>query len=436
MQDAQTGPQGHAVPIAVNWPIGRPNGSIRTVAIVGAGVMGRGIAAACLSAGHSVILLDANETAARAAARSFATRAVSEFPHRPHFLRRSTASITVARSVGGLARADLVIESVPEDRALKSAVLSELEPRLRAEAIVASNTSSIPIAALASGMKDSSRLCGLHFCHPVAERRLVEVVGAESTSPQTLAAAFRFAASLGKNPIIVRDGPGFLLNRIVAPYLSESLELLLEGASAELLDEVAREFGLPWGPLRQLDEFGLDVALAVGGTLWRAAPDRFPPSELLIALYKDGRLGRKSGGGFSAADDPDGRRLDPHVVEVIRRRSRGMRCVTREEAACRMFVPMLLEATRALEESLVANAEIVDAALRDGLGMTSVYRGLFAWANRIGPAVLVEWLGANRALGPRFQPTRTLLAAAARRTDIGAVDGNAVCGSMPVDGTR
>ncbi|MGD9856079.1 MAG: 3-hydroxyacyl-CoA dehydrogenase NAD-binding domain-containing protein [Planctomycetaceae bacterium] len=393
---------------------------VRSVGIIGAGAMGRGIAAANVRAGIRVILFDTNAAAAQRAVRDLIDAANPGFPRRPHFLRKAGSLLaTVATAEAELASAELVIEAVPEDIEIKSALISRLDRQLSPQTIVASNTSSIPIAALASNWKIPGRFCGLHFCHPVEERLLVEVIAGQATSPETLKTVSHYAAALGKHAIIVRDGPGFLLNRVLSPYLTESLELLLEGASCESLNDAAREFGMPWGPLRQLDEFGLDVALAVGGTLLRAYPDRFVPSQLLIAMYKAGRLGRKSGGGFLAeGGGPEGHVLAPPVSEIIRARQRNIREFSRDEISRRLLLPMLLEATRALEESVVENSAVIDTALRDGLGMSAASPGLFGWANRIGAASLLDGLRPFRELGKRFEPTQTLLRAAADRSSL------------------
>jgi 3-hydroxyacyl-CoA dehydrogenase/enoyl-CoA hydratase/3-hydroxybutyryl-CoA epimerase/3-hydroxyacyl-CoA dehydrogenase/enoyl-CoA hydratase/3-hydroxybutyryl-CoA epimerase/enoyl-CoA isomerase len=212
-------------------------------------------------------------------------------------------------------------------------------------------------------------------------------------------------------PIVVRDGPGFLLNRLLVPYMNEALELLLDGASVEALDQAALEFGMPLGPLAHFDEFGIDVALAVGRTLYWAFPDRIVPSELLIAMYKAGHWGRKSGSGFYVATQDSGaaRQLAPGIRHMISERQRGQQCFSTEEITRRLFLPVLLEANRVLEERLVEGPAIIDIALRDGLGMTESYRGLFGWAESIGVARLLDWLQPLRPLGKRFEPTQLLL---------------------------
>ncbi len=388
--------------------------SIQTVSIIGAGVMGRGIAAVNLRAGIRVRISDTNSAvAADAVAQILAAHASRPREDPPSVAQSDGPMISVAMSDSEIAAADLVIESVSEKLATKSAVLTSIEPYLRDHTIIATNSSSIPIARLASALKDPSRLCGLHFCHPVSERPLVEVVYGASTDLSVLDRAYQYAIRIGMAPIVVRDSPGFLLNRLLVPYMNEALELLLDGASVEALDQAAMEFGMPLGPLAHFDEFGIDVALAVGRTLYWTFPDRIVPSELLVAMYKAGQWGRKSGSGFYATQqDTSARKLAPGIEHMISERQRGHQCFSTEEITRRLFLPMLLEATRILEEQLVERPAIIDIALRDGLGMTQSYRGLIAWADSFGAARILDWLQPLQSLGKRFEATQLLLSKA------------------------
>ena len=177
---------------------------------------------------------------------------------------------------------------------------------------------------------------------------------------------------------------------------------------------------MPQGPLALFDEFGIDVALAVGRSLFWTFPDRIVPSELLIAMYKSGLRGRKSGGGFYLTlEAAKVGQIAPRVMELIRARQRASICFSEEQIQRRLILPMLLEATRALQESLVVSPMTIDTALRDGLGMTSLYRGLFGWADSIGAATIIEWLGPLESLGKRFEPTELLRAAARNKHRIG-----------------
>ena len=380
------------------------------VSIIGAGLMGRAIAAANLRAGYRVQIADADADVAARVAGELQDAHSSLISGRSDVEELSSApAVTVATSDAEIAQADLVIEAIPENVSAKRSVFAKIAPHLNGRTIVASNTSSICLSEMADTLPAPEQFCGLHFCHPVAERALVEVVIGETTSNATAVRACAYARALGKTPVKVADRPGFVLNRVLTVYLSESLELLLEGVDPEWIDQAAVDFSMPFGPLRCLDEFGLDVSMAVGGNLLRAYPDRFIPSALLVGMYKAGRRGWKSGGGFYAnRESAVIGELDPATKEVIAQRSRTTIPVEREQVSRRMLLPMLLEANRVLDEQVVDSPEVVDGILRDGLGMTSAYRGLFGWAEEVGTETLAAWLEPFRTLGERFEPTGML----------------------------
>ena len=390
---------------------------VRIVGIIGAGVMGEAIGLATARSGRQVIMLDhdleRSETAARNIVRELQSAALQLQDSVTSAACKSSENVpavSVAATCRDLRECDLVIEAIVEKLETKHALYAELQPHVRPDTVVASNSSSLPIAHLASAWKDASRFCGLHFCHPVDQRPLVEVIGAEETASSTVEAAYRFAEAIGMSPIRVKDNPGFLLNRLLVPYMNESLELVLEGATVEQLEQSALAFGLPFGPIEHYDEFGIDVALAVGRSLFWKYRDRIVPSELLIAMYKSKRLGRKSGDGFYSDDEHGRRRVDPAVMEMIEYRRRDSRTFSDEEITHRLFLPMLLEAKRALDNSLVESEQVIDDALRDGLGLTDRYEGLFRWANRIGNSQICNWLEPLRPLGLRYEPTESMLA--------------------------
>jgi 3-hydroxyacyl-CoA dehydrogenase/enoyl-CoA hydratase/3-hydroxybutyryl-CoA epimerase/enoyl-CoA isomerase len=383
---------------------------VRSVGIIGAGAMGRGIAAANVHAGIRVLIADVDASAAASAVEEVTASSQTQASNSP-------VAVAVT-SVEQFADVDLVIEAVAENEAIKTSVLSHTEEFIRHDAILTSNSSSIPMTRLAACLKRPERFCGLHFCYPVDQRPLVEIVGTEATDPNVLAGIHSYATFIGMAPIAVRDAPGFLLNRLLVPYLNEALDLVLHRVNIRAIEAAAMNFGFPTGPLAQLDEFGMDVALEVGKTLYASFPDRIFPSELLIAMYKAKRLGRKTGRGFYFDDGKRSDELVPDVQEIVERRSRNAAPVPHAEIERRLFLPMLLEATRALEDSLVDRAEIVDQALRDGLGMTDCYAGLFGWADAIGAGTIIEWLQPLQPLGERYRPTSIVLAAASGETKL------------------
>ncbi len=383
---------------------------IKSVSVIGAGLMGRSIALANVEHNIPVRITDASSDAlADGIAEILA--AVSDHA-RSDAVRTQCVKPPVQASMSPteLARADLVIEAVVENLTVKKKVLARLEPYLSDEAIVASNTSSIPISEISADLVHAERVCGMHFCHPVRHRPLVEVIRSRQTSNKTLARAVDYVKAIGKLPIVVADRPGFLINRLLLPYMNEALELVLEGAGIESVETAARAFGMPMGPVTQFDAIGIDVAVRAGIRLRAAFPDRVVASELLVALYKTGRWGRKSGAGFFAYKNKTGKGTpDPEVEQMIGERLRGRQHFTSEQITMRLFLPMLVEATRVLEESVVSSVREVDLGLVNGIGFPSSKGGLFFWADSLGARQVVELLKPFEQLGKRFQPTEMLL---------------------------
>jgi len=355
--------------------------------------MGEGIARVCLQAGLDVRLHDVDSPRV--------ARIVRELAFPPRRLR-------AVNSCGEFSGTDLVIEAIPEDLPLKRRWLMDVEPTLPPSIVVATNTSSLPLASLAPSLRHPERFCGLHFCHPVTQRPLLEVVRGMHTSTDALSSASTFARDIGKTPIIVGDSPGFVLNRLLSLYLTEALELLLEGTEHRVQDEVAAGLGMPLGPLQQLDAFGLELALSVGRQLWKAFPDRWLPSELLIALCKAERRNEFGNCGLYADTEPDdpanqSRCLHPRAAQILQERQRRLSQLTRLEVERRLWLPLLLEATRILEAGLVRRWAEIDQILELGLGMQP---GGFRLELRaaIGEQQLLQWLKPLRSLGGRFVP--------------------------------
>jgi len=329
--------------------------------------------------------------------------------------------VTPTTDPARIARCDLVIESVTETPAVKQQLYGWLEPHLGAGAILASNTSTIPIGRLAEGLADGGRFCGLHFFHPVRRRPLVEVIRGPQTRDETIATAVGYVKQIGKMPIVVDDGPGFLVNRLLLPYLTEALELLSDGATIEAIERAATEFGMALGPLRLLDEIGLDTALLAGRVLWDAFPERLVVSPLPVALYKAGRLGRKSGRGFFFY--PEGLELDrpgqpdPGVEPIIAAWARPPQQLAPQTITARLLLPMVLEATRILAEKKIRDPREIDLVVLFGLGFPAARGGLLYWADTLGPEKILAMLRDLEALGERARPTPMLLemAAAKRR---------------------
>lgn len=386
---------------------------IESVTVIGAGIMGAGIAAANVKRNLMTTINDANKAALG--------RGVADVLKEVSYNKKTKSAdvdraIEYAPFVNGtqspqeVAASDLVIEAIVENADVKKSVYAKIEPLLRPEAILASNTSTIPITQLASGLKHPDRFCGIHFFNPVRRMKLVEVIRGEKTSDETIARAVQYAKKIGKSPIVVNDGPGFLVNRLLLPYMNESLELVSDGAAIPDIEKAAKKFGMPMGPITLYDVVGLDTALFAGRTMWEAFPDRINASPILPALVKAGRLGQKSGLGFFSyqnkkkrgVPDPD---LKPYVEPYVKASRRDF---SGEEITHRLFLPMLLEATRVLDDKIVRDVRDVDLGLIFGIGFPPFKGGLLHWADTLGAAKIIELLKPFAGLGERMIPTPLL----------------------------
>jgi 3-hydroxyacyl-CoA dehydrogenase/1,4-dihydroxy-2-naphthoyl-CoA synthase len=386
---------------------------VGSVGVVGAGIMGAGIVAANLRRQIPVAVTDAAEAALADGVRHVLEEvSFNKQIKGPDVQRaiRFAPLLNATMSDAELARADLVIEAVVENLDAKKTLYARLEPLLGNDAVLASNTSTIQITKLAQGLKRPDRFVGIHFFNPVRRMPLVEVIRGRDTSDETVATAVAYAKAIGKSPIVVHDGPGFLVNRLLFPYLNESLELLGEGASIKAIERAATDFGMPMGPLALYDMVGLDTSVYAGRVMWEAFPDRTGASPILPAMVKAGRLGQKSGKGFFIYRDKKGRpENDPSLVDWLATYRRGERKFSPEEISARLFLPMVLEATRILEAKLVRDVRDVDLGVIFGLGFPAFRGGLLYWADAVGAAKIVEQLKPFEALGPRLAPTPLLL---------------------------
>ena len=395
---------------------GEPSQAV-AAAIVGAGIMGAGIAASHLRAGLPVTVVDVNPEALATGVPGILAEAAWDRLAKQTDEARAVelaGQLRTATSLAALAAADLVMESVTERPDVKQQVLAEIERTVGPATVITTNTSTNPIGRLAAGLVDPSRFCGLHFFNPVRRMMLVEVVRGAATSDATVARAVAHAKRLGKCPVVVQDSPGFLVNRILMPYLHEAGELLREGVAAERIDRVARGFGMPLGPIELYDMVGLDTAFYAGLVLSAAFGDRIEASPVIPALVKAGKLGRKTAAGFYryAAAGPHGRLVgrDDTAAEVIARYAHAPRESSDRTIVDRLFLPMLLEALRTLDEGIVRDGRDIDLAVIHALGFPAFRGGLLAWGDSLGAAEVVRRLEPLGELGARMQPTERLLA--------------------------
>ncbi|MDA1049803.1 MAG: 3-hydroxyacyl-CoA dehydrogenase NAD-binding domain-containing protein [Planctomycetota bacterium] len=391
--------------------------SISSVSVIGAGIMGAGIAAANVKRGLTVALTDAARESLAKGGRNVLEEAAFDRELKGPSVERMlelAPLLNLTTSNEEVAASDLVIEAIVENEDIKRSIYAQLEPLLRPDAILASNTSTIPITKLAAGLERPERFCGIHFFNPVRRMKLVEVIRGEKTADETIATAVAYAKGIGKMPIVINDGPGFLVNRLLFPYMHEAIELLCGGAEIKAIERASKSFGMPMGPIELYDLVGIDTAVYAGQTMFEAFPDRVVSSTLLPAMVEAKRLGKKTGRGFYSYDNKKGRpEPDPSLGEVIGPHVRGKRDFTPDELTMRLFLTMFLEATRVLEDGIVRDPRDIDLGLIFGIGFPPFKGGLMFWADTLGAAAIVEMLKPFESLGNRMAPTNLLLEMAA-----------------------
>jgi 3-hydroxyacyl-CoA dehydrogenase/enoyl-CoA hydratase/3-hydroxybutyryl-CoA epimerase len=397
--------------------------TVSNMALIGAGVMGAGIAELAARQGITVRM---RELKAEALQKGLQTirGVIAERGRKKRLAVREVdgqmARVLPTLELTGMAHADLALEAVVEDLDVKRRVFAELEVRIPPGAVLASNTSSLSIDALASGLLHPGRFVGFHFFNPVHRMPLVEVVRGERTTDTALVTAVALARRLGKTPVVVKDSPGFVVNRVLMPYLREALHMLEEGYAVADLDSAMRRFGMPMGPFEVVDEVGLDVAHKVAGVLTAAFPNRMLPSPALETLIAAGRLGRKNGRGFYRHRGRE-RKVDPSVRGLLGQHHQR-RPQTVDTLAERMVLAMVNEAARCVEEGIVAGAEQVDLAMIFGAGFPPYRGGVLRHADSVGLERIASRLAVYHAeKGARFEPCALLVAkAAAGETFTGA----------------
>jgi len=379
--------------------------------------MGSGIAAASVKRGLAVALTDAARESLAKGGRNILEEAAFDRALKGPSVARMlelTPLLNLTMSDQEIAASDLVIEAVVENEKVKRTLYARLEPQLRPDAILASNTSTIPITTLAAGLQRPERFCGIHFFNPVRRMKLVEVIRGEKTSDETIATAVAYAKGIGKVPIVTDDGPGFLVNRLLFPYMHEAIELLCDGAEIKAIERASKSFGMPMG--------------RSSCTISSASTRRCTPARRCSRLSRIEssrrrccpRWSRRGGSArrpAAASSRTTTRKAvpnpNPSLGEVIGPHLRGKRAFTPDELTMRLFLPMFLEATRVLEDGIVRDPRDIDLGLIFGLGFPPFKGGLMFWADTLGAAAIVEMLKPFASLGNRMAPTKLLLEMAA-----------------------
>ena len=401
---------------------GRPRevapAQIRSVGIVGAGLMGAGIAQVSAQAGMDVIMLDASLAQAEAAKQKLAQafrKQIEKGRMQPEQSESLLARIRPAGDYAALADCDLVVEAVFEDRGVKNEVFAKARAAMRADAILASNTSSLPISGLAKDHPHPERFIGLHFFSPVDRMALIEVVRGRKTSDQTLAHALDYVKRLRKTPIVVNDSHGFFTTRVIGSYINEAVGMLSEGISPALIDNAAKLAGFPIGPLALTDELTIELGYHAStqykadlGDKWVEGHGYRVYEKFVIGLD---RKGRRYGAGFY--DYKDGKRVlwagmkdvYPQIAESP----------SAQELGLRMLYIQALEAARAFEEGVITDPGEGDVGAVLGIGFPMHTGGPFALMDTAGlPGFVAACAKMARRHGPRYRPSRWLRARAAQ----------------------
>ena len=369
---------------------GKAASRVSHVHVVGAGVMGGDIAAWCALRGHTVTLQDREQKyidpAMERAAKLFGKR-IRDEGERAAATQRLQADVEGA----GAARADLVIEAIFEDLEAKQALYRSLQEKMPAGALLATNTSSIPLEDLREGLQAPARFIGLHFFNPVAQLPLVEVIRCQDTEQGALDIGFGFVKGIGKLPLECMSSPGFVVNRILAPYMAEAMELAESGVPLVDIDRAAEAFGMPMGPVELVDSVGIDVALHVSKVLG-AAMHR-PVPQKLADMVEAGQLGRKSGQGFYRWEN--GKAVKPAAGAAT----------AAGDVQDRLILPMVNEAVACLHDGVVSDADLLDAGVIFGTGFAPFRGGPLNYARERGVDEVVGRLNEfTQQYGERFTP--------------------------------
>jgi 3-hydroxyacyl-CoA dehydrogenase/enoyl-CoA hydratase/3-hydroxybutyryl-CoA epimerase len=369
---------------------GKSPAEFRHVHVVGAGVMGGDIAAWSAFRGMTVSLQDRSAELIQPAmdrAKAFFDKRLKD----PAAAAAAFARLKMDVNGDSVGDSDVVIEAIFENADAKRALYAELEPKLKPDAILATNTSSIKIETLSEGLKDPSRLVGIHFFNPVAQLQLVEIVKGAGTQPQAVQNALQFTRKLDKLPLPCKSAPGFVVNRILTPYVNEALFALESGIPAAVIDRAGKAFGMPMGPIELTDVVGLDVSLHVGRVLAGALQRRVP--DILVKRVEQKKLGRKSGEGFYVWRD--GKPVKPDSAQFA----------MPADLEDRLILPMLNEAVACLREGVIEDADLLDAGAIFATGFAPFRGGPLHYAAERGIANITARLEElARRYGERFRP--------------------------------
>ncbi len=384
---------------------------VNRLGVVGSGFMGSSIAGTAVAqAGTEVRLKDSDLSRVGKGLKAalgvldyrFKRRRISKYEY-----ERQSALLSGAGDWSGFSHADMVIEAVFEDLEVKRQVMSDIEAVVDPSAVIATNTSTIPISDIGALMRYPQRFLGMHYFSPVDRMPLLEVIPGANTAPSTIATAVQYGRKMGKTVIVVADSPGFWVNRILSPYMNEAGLLLAEGVPIELIDKAMTQFGFPVGPVTLLDEVGLDIAVKAGGVMYHAFGERMAPSGVVPKMVEDGRLGRKVGKGFYLYEDGKKGAVDESAYAVIG--VKPLAGIDELVVRNRLAYTMLNEAAMAHGEGVVRSPRDGDIGAIFGIGFPPFRGGPLRMIDSLGATQVVKTLeGLVLAHGTRFEPCEAL----------------------------
>lgn len=390
---------------------------VKQAAVLGAGIMGGGIAYQSASKGTPIIMKDIAEKALELG-MSEANKLVSKQVGKkltPEKAGQILASIRPTLNYGDFQSVDIVVEAVVENPKVKKSVLADVEAQVKPGTIIASNTSSISIEELSTALKHPENFLGMHFFNPVNRMPLVEVIYASKTSQEAISTTVAYATAMGKTAIVVKNCPGFLVNRILFPYFGGWSALLRDGGDYLQIDKVMETFGMPMGPSYLTDVVGIDTSHHVGDVLAEGYPDRMSKTfrSALDVMYEQKRLGQKNGIGFyKYENDPKGKpvkKVDPETESLIASvRVDGKKEFTDEEIIDRMMLPMIIETVRCLDDRIVETPIEADMGLILGTGFPPFRGGALKYADSIGMKAILEKCAKYASLGKLYEPTESM----------------------------
>lgn len=394
--------------------------SIERVGIVGAGVMGSLVAASAIAHGLPVVITDNNPDAlqsVRQAIRS-AMQAERADNSRESVEEQLSDRLLLSSDLAEVAACDLVVESIVENITTKRTFYSGLEKLCADETLIVSNTSTLPISELAAHLRAPQRFCGLHYFPPIGERKMLEIIPSSKTNAVTTAKVLRFCEQIRRIPLVVADGRGFLVNRILMAYMNAGIRLVSAGVSIEAVESLALGFGMRMGPIRLYDAVGLDVALQCGWSLSADSETFIARTPTIVRMMKKKQLGCKSGRGFfihqAENDNERAGDINPIAQQIIDAQIESRVDLSAPEIEAAIALPMIIEATKLLEIQRAHSAWQVDLAAMCGIGFPTSCGGPLWWADQVGAVRILKALESLRELGPHLHPTQLLRDAASR----------------------